>query len=124
MNLVLESQNKRDAMVTQSQAEKEMMILKAEGLAKTRQLEGQGLALQRLALAEGLKDSMHNLCGKDAHLNPEELTKTILQMQYIDMLNQAAHTGKNTFIMQCHPNALNDVENQVRNAILSTDKVV
>lgn len=119
MNLVLESQNKRDAMVNAAKAEKETMILKAEGLAETRRLEGEGLALQRRALADGLKHSVTHLCGKEAELDPNELTKTIITMQYIDMLNQAAANKGNTFIMQCYPTGGTGLEEQVRSALLS-----
>ena len=41
-------------------------------------------------------------------------------MQYIDMLNNAAHSKTNTFIMQCHPNGVNSIEDQVRLANLSS----
>lgn len=131
MNLVLEAERKRDAMITlanaeresmilKAKAEKETLILKAEANSITRKLEGEGLAAQRQALANGLKSSMVNLCDKDVHLDPNELTKTILTMQYIDMLNNAAHSKTNTFIMQCHPNGVNSIEDQVRLANLSS----
>lgn len=131
MNLVLESERKRDAMITlanaeresmilKARAEKEAMILKAEANAQTRKLEGEGLAAQRQALANGLKTSMTSLCDKEVHLDPNELTKTILTMQYIDMLNNATHSKNNTFIMQCHPNGINSIEDQVRLANLSS----
>jgi regulator of protease activity HflC (stomatin/prohibitin superfamily) len=120
MNLVLESKNKREAMINQAEAEMETAILKAKGLAETRRLEGVGLAAQRKAVNDGLKDCIHNMCGKDAKIDQTELTNTIVKMQYIDMLNVAAQSGKNTFIMQCNPNAVNNFEQQMQNAILST----
>jgi regulator of protease activity HflC (stomatin/prohibitin superfamily) len=131
MNLVLESQRKREAAVTtataereamilKAQAEKETMILRAQANAETRRLEGEGLAAQRQALMNGLKASMNTLCDKDVQLDPNELTNTILTMQYIDMLSQAANNKNNTFIMQCHPNGVNSIEDQVRIANLSS----
>lgn len=132
MNLVLESQRKREASITlataeresmilKAQAEKETMILRAQGNSETRRLEGEGLAAQRQALANGLRDTMVNLTGVEkVNMDPNELTKTILTMQYIDMLSQAAHSKNNTFIMQCHPNGINNIEDQVRLANLSS----
>jgi regulator of protease activity HflC (stomatin/prohibitin superfamily) len=58
MNMVLSSQNKREAMINQAKAEKEAAILKAEGLCETRRLEGLGLASQRQSLVNGLKESI------------------------------------------------------------------
>lgn len=122
MNLVLASQNKRDAMINDAEAQKAAAILHAEGLAETRKLEGIGLAQQRQALVDGLNHSVIGLCGEQAKLDPNELTSTIITMQYIDMLNAAATSGKNTFILQCNPGAASNVEEQVRTAILSSRK--
>jgi len=122
MNLVLASQNKRDAMLNDAEAQKAAAILHAEGIAETRRLEGIGLSQQRQALVDGLKQSVNGLCGEQAKLDPNELTSTIITMQYIDMLNTAATSGKNTFILQCNPGAASNVEDQVRTAILSSRK--
>lgn len=118
MNLVLESQNKREAAVNNAQAERETMILRAQATSETRRLEGEGLAKQRQAIANGLKESVSGICGKDFELDAEEVTRTILQMQYIDMLSRAAESGKNTFIINGNPGQ--GVEDSVRNAILSS----
>ncbi len=122
MNLVLTSQNKREAMLNEAQAEKATMILRSEGIAETRRLEGIGLAQQRQALVDGLKQSVTGMCGEQAKIDPHEFTSTIITMQYIDMLHNAATSGKNTFILQCSPNAGTNIEDQVRNAILSVNK--
>ena len=134
MNAVLEAKNKREAMVTNAQAEREAMILraeaeqktmimKAEALAETRRLEGEGLAKQRQALAEGLTQSLKSLCGENATVSVEESTKTIIKMQYIDMLNTAAHNGKNVFVMRCDPAGVSNIGDQLENALITANNV-
>lgn len=60
MNMVLSSQNKRDAMINEAEAKKKAAILEAEGMCEVRRLEGVGLANQRKALAEGLLQSVNS----------------------------------------------------------------
>ena len=122
MNLVLASQNKRDALINEAEAHKRASILKAEGDCEVRRLEGVGLSLQRQALVDGLKQSIHGLCG-EVNLDSTNLTSTIISMQYIDMLNNAATNGKNTFILPSGPSAAVNIEEQMRNAILSTKNI-
>jgi regulator of protease activity HflC (stomatin/prohibitin superfamily) len=119
MNKVLAAQNEREAMITQAEANKQAAILKAEGDCRVRELEGEGLALQRKALVDGLKQSVHGLCGDDAKIDPRELTATIITMQYIDMLNNASSHSKHTLILPSGPNSATSVEDQVRTALLS-----
>ena len=117
MNLVLSSQNKRDAAIMEAEGRKKAAILEAEGLAKVRELEGIGLANQRKALADGLKNSISDFGGDPGKLNAEELTTTIITMQYIEMLNHAALNGKHTFIL---PTTVNTIEDQIRTGLLSS----
>ncbi len=119
MNLVLSSQNKRDAAIMEADGKKSAAILEAEGLAKVRELEGIGLANQRKALADGLKDSISDFGGDPGKLDARELTTTIITMQYIEMLNHAAISGKNTFIL---PTTVNTIEDQIRTGLLSSIK--
>lgn len=119
MNLVLSSQNERDAMINKAEAAKTASILKAEGDCRIRELEGQGLALQRQALVDGLKHSVHGLCGEKVQMDPNQLTATIITMQYIDMLNNASSRSNHTLILPSSPNSATNVEEQVRNALLS-----
>lgn len=119
MNMVLASQNKRDATLNEAEADKKVAIMKAEGLCEVRRLEGVGLAKQRQAVVNGLKDSIGEFCDGQK-LDPRELTSTIITMQYLDMLKDAANHGKNTFILSSNPSAANSIEEQLRNAILST----
>jgi regulator of protease activity HflC (stomatin/prohibitin superfamily) len=123
MNLVKESENKRDAMINNAKAEKEAAILKAQGLAETRRLEGLGLANQRMEIVDGLKRSMINICGKDeAEIDIDKASEMILRIQELEMLHTAASNGKNTFIIQIGDKkpGLSSIEDQMRNALLST----
>jgi len=121
MNLVSESENKRTAQINQAEADKRAAILRAEANCEVRRLEGEGLAKQRQALTNGLKESMQHMCGdKEISIDPSALTSTILTMQYIDMLDKVGATGHNTVIMSHAPSASGAIEEQFRNAILST----
>ncbi len=134
MNTVLESKNKREAtiilaeakreaMILEAEAEQKTMIMKAEALAETRRLEGLGLAAQRKALAEELSTSMHNLSGGNAYISAEESTNIILEMQRIDMMNTAAHNGKNVFIWNSNPSTITDIGTQMTNALIATKNI-
>lgn len=123
MNLVLSSQNKRDAMINEAEAKKKAAILEAEGMCEVRRLEGVGLANQRKALAEGLAQSISSFGNDPATLNTNELTNIIIKMQQIEMLHTAAHNGKNTFIVTSPDVGSNDLESKMRNALLSVKSV-
>ena len=123
MNLVMASQNRREAMINEAEAAKTASILKAEGECRIRELEGQGLALQRQALVDGLKLSVNGMCGEEVKMNPHELTSTIITMQYIDMLNNAASHSKHTLLLPSSPNSASNIEDQVRNALLSVKEL-
>ena len=120
MNLVSESVNKREAVINNAEAEKSAKILRAEADSEVRRLEGEGLAKQRQALVEGLKQSVTGVCGEDIHMDPQQLTSTIVAMQYIDMIDRVGAQGKHTFIFSSAPNAAKTIEEQVRMAILSS----
>lgn len=117
MNNVHASANKRDAMKNEAEAKKNASILEAQGLAEVRRLEGVGLAEQRKAIVEGLKSSISDFGGDPAKLDTQELTHTIIMMQYIEMLNRAAQSGHNTFIL---PTTMHTLEDQIRTAMLSS----
>jgi regulator of protease activity HflC (stomatin/prohibitin superfamily) len=121
MNLVSESVNKREAIINNAEAEKSAKILRAEADSEVRRLEGEGLAKQRQALVEGLKQSVTGVCGDSVHMDPQQLTSTIVAMQYIDMIDRVGAQGKHTFIFSSAPNAAKTIEEQVRMAILSSD---
>lgn len=123
MNLVLSSQNERDAMINKAEASKQASILKAEGECRIRELEGKGLALQRQALVDGLKQSVNGLSGGQVQMDPNQLTSTIITMQYIDMLNTAASRSNHTLILPSTPNSATNFEEQVRNALLSVREI-
>jgi len=120
MNLVSESASKREAMVTNAEAEKTAKILRAEADSEVRRLEGEGLAKQRKALVEGLKDSVTGMCGENFQMDPQQLTSTIVTMQYIDMIDRLGANKNNTFIFSAAPNAAKSIEEQMRMAMLSS----
>lgn len=120
MNLVSESVSKREATVNNAEADKVAKILRAEADSEVRRLEGEGLAKQRQALVEGLKHSVTGICGNSIQMDPQQLTSTIVTMQYIDMIDRIGSKGHHTFILSAAPDAGKSFEEQVRTAILST----
>jgi len=124
MNRVLESQNQREAMINQAEAEKTAAILKAEGSFQVRKLEGEAIAAQRRAIVNGLREIT---IGKEKEVDSKELTTTMVLMQYLDVLNNAAMHGKHTFILPSSPANITNIENDLNNAmkvgIIKNDQV-
>lgn len=119
---ILNAEAKNKTIILTAEAEKTAAILKAQGLAETRKFEGEGLSAQRQALFEGLKTTMEKY-GVDTKMGQQELTNTIITMQYLDVLNTAAHNGKNTFVMRCDPSAVTSIGDQLENALMTSKSV-
>jgi len=114
MNRVLESQNQREAMINQAEAEKTAAILRAEGAFQVRKLEGEAIAAQRKAIVDGLRDITH----QDGQVtDSKELTTTMILMQYLDVLNAAAASGRHTFILPSSPANIANIEQDVTAAM-------
>lgn len=119
LNSVSEAVNAKKALIYKAEGEKEAKILRAQADCEVRRLEGEGLAKQRQALVEGLKHSVSDVAD-GLNMDPRELTSTIITMQYIDMLDRLGTHTNNTFILSPNASGGSDIENQVRNALLST----
>jgi len=122
MNDVVASEKARLAVTNRAQAEKAARILAAEAEAKTRELEGQGVANARRAIIQGLRKSVDDFQQAIPGAEARELLVTVLMTQYMDTIKEAASKGRNTFILPSNPTAGPTAEDELRQAILSTER--
>ncbi|AZL15183.1 SPFH domain-containing protein [Rickettsiales endosymbiont of Stachyamoeba lipophora] len=121
MNEINTSLRLRIATQERSEAEKIMRVKQAEAEAEANILHGKGIAGQRKAIIEGLKESMNELRQSAPNQPIEEITHTILMIQYFDMLREIGSSSKsNTVFVNHGPGALSDIVNQFRETLLST----
>jgi len=119
MNDVVASEKARIAATNRAQAQKQARILAAEAEAKTRELEGAGVAAARRAIIGGLRQSVDDFQKDIPDAEPRDLLLTVLMTQYLDTLKEAASKGRNTFILPSSPESVQDMESQMRSALLS-----
>jgi len=120
MNDVVASEKARIAATNRAQAQKQARILAAEGEAKTRELEGAGVAAARRAIIGGLRQSVGDFQKDIPDAEPRDLLLTVLMTQYLDTLKEAASKGRNQFILPSSPGNGQDMEAQMRSALLSS----
>lgn len=121
MNNVLASAKERLAQTNRAEADKVTKILAAEAEAKTRELEGAGIAAARARIVEGLQRSVEEFRKAMPETDPQQLLTTVLITQYLDVLKEASLHTNNTFVLTSNPTQVTTVENQLREALLSTN---
>ena len=120
MNEINTSMRLRIAAQEKAEAEKIMKIKQAEADAEANILHGKGIAGQRQAIVQGLKESMDQLSNASFKMSAEEITRTILMIQYFDMLRDVGSSSKSNMVFTNHgPNAVGDLLEQFRQAIIA-----
>eukprot|EP01124_Arcella_intermedia_P034576 TRINITY_DN85_c0_g1_i2.p1 TRINITY_DN85_c0_g1~~TRINITY_DN85_c0_g1_i2.p1 ORF type:complete len:269 (-),score=78.93 TRINITY_DN85_c0_g1_i2:48-854(-) len=120
MNDIIASEKEKRAQQSRAEADKMTKILAAEADARTRELAGEGIAKARLAIVAGLQESVENFHKALPNSDPSQILTTVLMTQYLDTIKEAAGHARNTFIMPSSPAHVTSLEEQFRNAILST----
>lgn len=120
MNDIIASEKEKRAQQARAEADKITKILNAEAEAKTRELAGEGIANARKAIIQGLQSSVESFQQALPGAQPSDVLVTVLMTQYMDTIKEAASTGQNTFILPCSPGQSNNMEEQFRNALLTT----
>jgi regulator of protease activity HflC (stomatin/prohibitin superfamily) len=121
MNDIVASEKEKRAQQARAEADKISKILNAEAEARTRELAGEGIANARKAIINGLQasvESFQQALGEHSHAS--DVLVTVLMTQYMDTIKEAASTGQNTFILPSSPAQSNTMEDQFRNALLTT----
>jgi len=123
MNDIIASEKEKRAQQARAEADKITKILNAEAEAKTRELAGEGIANARKAIINGLQSSVESFQQALPGSQPSDVLVTVLMTQYMDTIKEAAGTGQNTFILPSSPGQMGSMEDQLRNALLTTPNV-
>jgi regulator of protease activity HflC (stomatin/prohibitin superfamily) len=124
MNEINAAQRMRDAAIQQAEAEKIRVVKAAEAEAESKALQGKGIADQRKAIIDGLKVSVENFSSSVDGTNAQDVMNLVLMTQYFDTLKDIGLSGKsNTILIPHSPGGMNDISEQMRNAIITANEV-
>eukprot|EP01102_Stenamoeba_stenopodia_P004573 TRINITY_DN14875_c0_g1_i1.p1 TRINITY_DN14875_c0_g1~~TRINITY_DN14875_c0_g1_i1.p1 ORF type:complete len:284 (-),score=51.59 TRINITY_DN14875_c0_g1_i1:343-1194(-) len=122
MNEINAAQRLRVAATDKAEAEKILRVKAAEAEAESKFLGGQGIARARKAIIEGLRESVTEFTEAVPGTTSQHVMDLILMTQYFDALKDIGTHGKASTIFIPHsPGAVNDIQGQLRNGILSAD---
>lgn len=125
MNEINEAQRLRVAAMERGEAEKILKVKQAEAEAESKILQGKGMAGQRRAIMEGLRESLDEFqkqIGGDS--SPRDAMTLIMMAQYFDTIKDLGlHSNQNTILIPHSPSSMNDLFDQMRNAIITGNKV-
>jgi regulator of protease activity HflC (stomatin/prohibitin superfamily) len=124
MNDINAAAREREATVSRAETEKLLLVKKAEAEAESKRLQGEGIANQRKAIVEGLRESVEKFASSVEGASARDAMAMVLLTQYFDTLKEVAGTNRsNTILMPHTPNAVGDLLEQFRSAIIVGDTV-
>ncbi len=124
MNEINEAQRLRIAANERGEAEKILKIKQAEGDAQSKALQGKGIADQRSAIINGLKESVDEFQKSVPTVAAVEVMSLVLMTQYFDTLKEVGASAKsNTILIPHSPGYMQDLSEQLRNAIIVGNQV-
>jgi regulator of protease activity HflC (stomatin/prohibitin superfamily) len=125
MNEINEAQRLRVAAMERGEAEKILKVKQAEAESESKVLQGKGIAGQRRAIMEGLKESLGEFQKQIGDSSPRDAMTLIMMSQYFDMLKDLGlHSNQNTILIPHSPSSMNDLFDQMRNAIITGNQAV
>ena len=124
MNEINEAQRLRIAAMERGEAEKILKVKQAEAEAESKILQGKGVSGQRRAIIDGLKESLNDFQGTVHGASAIDVMSLILMVQYFDTLKDMGMHGKMSTILLPHsPSSLQDLYQQIRNAVITGGQV-
>jgi len=124
MNEINAATRMRKAAEERGEAERILKVKQAQGEAESKILQGKGIAGQRRAIVDGLRDSVEEFQKGVPGATSNDVMQLVLMTQYFDTLKDIGVASRATTILMPHtPGALNDISQQVRDAI-TTGNVV
>lgn len=124
MNEINEAQRLRIAAMERGEAEKILKVKQAEAEAESKILQGKGVSGQRKAIIDGLKESLNDFQETVHGTNAIDVMTLILMVQYFDTLKDMGVHGKMSTILLPHsPSSLQDLYQQIRNAVIAGGQV-
>jgi regulator of protease activity HflC (stomatin/prohibitin superfamily) len=125
MNEINEAQRLRVAAMERGEAEKILKVKQAEAESESKILQGKGIAGQRRAIMEGLKESLGEFQKQIGDSSPRDAMTLIMMSQYFDTLKDLGlHSNQNTILIPHSPSCMNDLFDQMRNAIITGNQAV
>ena len=124
MNEINEAQRLRIAAMERGEAEKILKVKQAEAEAESKILQGKGVSGQRRAIIDGLKESLNDFQETVHGVSAIDVMSLILMVQYFDTLKDMGMHGKMSTILLPHsPSSLQDLYQQIRNAVITGGQV-
>ena len=120
MNSIDAARRDKKAVQEKAEAEKIKIVKKAEAEAESKHLQGEGIANQRLAIMKGLKESVEEFIEAVPGASAQSVIDLINVTNYLDVMKEIGKTS-NTIMLPHNPHAIQDIETQVRTAMLSSD---
>jgi regulator of protease activity HflC (stomatin/prohibitin superfamily) len=124
MNQINAAQRQKVAAIEKGEAEKIMMVKAAEAEAESKALQGKGVADQRKAIIDGLRESVGEFQRDISGINAQDAMNLVIITQYFDTLKDIGNSSKaNTILIPHSPNSVNDISNQIREAMITANEV-
>jgi len=122
MNEINAAQRLRVAASEKGEAEKIIKVKAAEADAESKALQGRGIANQRMAIIDGLKESVDDFQKSIPGSSPQDVMNLVLMTQYFDTLKEIGADSKtNTLLIPHGPGAMNNLADQLREAMLTAN---
>lgn len=122
MNEINEAQRMRIAAAERAEADKVIKIKQAEAESESKVLQGRGIAGQRKAIVDGLKSSVTDFKDAVEDASALNVMTMIMMSQYFDTLKDlGAHGGSSAVLIPHSPSAMQDLYQQITNAIVTAD---
>ncbi len=124
MNEINAATRLRMAASEKGEADKIIRVKAAEADAESKALQGKGIADQRKAIVEGLRESVEEFTEHVGDTTASEVLMLVLLTQYFDTLKEVAeYSNTNTLMLPNNPGGMQNLADEIRNAMLMTDMV-
>lgn len=124
MNDINAAQRARVAASERGEADRILKVKAAEAESQSKKLQGEGIAAQRRAIVDGLRESVHEFQTAVAGATPQDVMALVLMTQYFDTLKElGANANTNTVLIPHSPGSLTDLQSQIRNAMITADRM-
>lgn len=119
MNEINAAERMRVVAAERGEAERILKVKSAQADAEAKALQGKGIADQRKAIIEGLSASVDEFQTRIAGSSAQEVMNLVLLTQYLDTLKDVGqNSNSNTILIPHGPGAVNDLANQIQQAII------
>lgn len=116
MNDINAARREKVANEARGESNKILIVKQAEADAEAKALAGQGIARERLAIVEGLRKSIEDFEEGVKGIDPHDVMALVMMTQYFDALKYIG-ANSNTILLPHSPSAVQDLNEQLRNAI-------